>query len=205
VTPTIVAVLAAATLLASGCSSPPAYDEARPRASTTLGAVDGRTPHDDAGFASPPPVDEAAADLQERVLADGEVTPAEYEQATQATVDCVRAEGYTVEGPARYPDAPVYHSAPGADPRDYLYWAATGVDDDEAFYAVSDRCTAEWSERVEAAWQAQHAPSEEEVQAWLERAWECMRERGLPLSDPPTDEEADLSIQHGCRPWETGG
>lgn len=143
--------------------------------------------------------------LQDEVFADGIVTFAEYERAMTARVECLRAEGYDVEGPLAYPDGGL-SLAPGDDPRLSLSFqifgdlpAAENPADD-----VDIRCQSQWSLAIEAVWDAQNAPSEQEVQTWLERAWRCAAERGMPLSDPPTVDEAMLSVirPYNCTPWE---
>lgn len=144
--------------------------------------------------------------LQELVFADGEVTFAEYERATVAAIQCMRDEGFQVEGPLRYPDGGLLIVEPGHDPRLRLSLRAdVGNDPTDRFGRVNGRCRAQWSYAIEQVYLRQFAPSEEEVRAWLERAWACGRERGLPLSNPPTENEALDAVGQGCRPWETGG
>lgn len=149
-----------------------------------------------------PAYHEQGLEFQLPILADCVVTFAEYEQAVLAEVDCVRREGFEIEGPSSYPEGGmvVY---PGGDPRLFLYTWAVNVHDDEAFDDVSARCDAQWSYWVKAVWSAQHAPTESEVQAWLERAWECAAEQGFPISDPPTLDDAANAVfpGSGCEPW----
>lgn len=143
--------------------------------------------------------------LQREVFADGRVTFNEYERAMFAAIECMRDEGFNVEGPLRYPDGPLL-LAPGIDPRHRLTLLARGVppDPDDRFGGVNARCLAQWSYAIEQAYLRQFAPTPDEVRAWLERAWECLEEKGLPLSSPPTEQDATLSVLQGCRPWETG-
>lgn len=140
--------------------------------------------------------------LEVEVFADGVVTFDEYERAVYAAIECMRAEGFVIEGPHRYPDALFVTVGPGWDPSLLFTFAARDVDDDDRWTEVSDRCQAQWSYRIEQVWLEQNAPSEAEVQAWLDRAWTCLRERGAQLSDPPTPEEALQVTAYGCRPWE---
>lgn len=142
--------------------------------------------------------------LQQEVFADGVVTFAEYERAMTAAIQCMRDEGFNVEGPLRYPEGGFAVEA-GVDPRIRLELFARDVPDDpdDRFGQVHERCVAQWSYAIEQVWFRQNRPTEEEIRAWLERAWACRREKGLSISNPPTEEEAVHSVLYGCRPWET--
>lgn len=141
--------------------------------------------------------------LQEAIFADGVVTFDEYERAFAAAIQCMRDEGFDVEGPLRYPDGFVAVQ-PGFDPRLKLTLVAhVEGDENDRFGEVNARCQAQWSYAVEWVFLHQFAPTEAEIQAWLERAWECARRLGLPLSDPPTVEDAVNAVPP-CEPWEGG-
>jgi hypothetical protein len=160
-------------------------------------------------FDEPPPFDPGpdvgGRALQQAIFADGVVTHDEYERAYTAAIQCMRGEGFEVEGPLRYPDGPLVFTV-GADPRLRLTLAARpGDDPEDRFGEVNGRCLAQWSYAVEQVYLRQFAPTEDEFQAWLERAWECARDRGLPLSDPPTSQEASDAVLFGCQPWESDG
>jgi hypothetical protein len=85
-----------------------------------------------------------------------------------------------------------------------LSWTVTvrDADEDQRLSEVDARCESQWSYRIEQVWLRKHAPTQEEVRAWSERAWRCARERGLPLSDPPTEVDALDAVSFGCHPWE---
>jgi len=143
--------------------------------------------------------------LQNAVFADGEVTADEYERAMDAAIGCMRDEGFQVEGPLRYPDGYLVVE-PGMDPTLRLTLRATVSDEESDRYGeVNGRCQAQWSYAIEQVYLRQFRPSEAEVQAWLERAWTCLEERGEPISSPPTEEEAIGAVTLGCRPWEESG
>lgn len=141
--------------------------------------------------------------LQEVVFADGQVTFDEYERAMVATVQCMREEGFDVLGPLRYPEGPI-SIAPGIDPRHRLGVLARNVPaaEDGRWDEVSGRCQAQWSYAIEQVYLRQFNPTEEEIRAWLERAWVCLEDQGIELSNPPTEQEAVRSVAYGCEPWE---
>jgi hypothetical protein len=143
--------------------------------------------------------------MQESVLADGYLTFADYERAVRATVDCIREQGFAVDGPTRFPDAPFIVVVPGVDPSLRFVWTFEDVPDQGALDEVAESCRAQWSYWVEHAWDLQNEPSEQDIQAWLDRAWQCARDRDLPLSDPPTEDDATAAVAAGCRPWEGNG
>ena len=144
--------------------------------------------------------------VQKAILADGEVTFDEYEKAFTAGIQCMRDEGFDVEGPLRYPDG-VILIEPGADPRHRLGLLANNITqaEDERWNDVNQRCQVQWYYMVERIYFQQFDATEAEVQAWLERAWACAKEKGLELSNPPTESEAGHSVAFGCRPWENSG
>lgn len=181
------ALVAVITAVGIGCSPAPV-----PSATPIL--FHGRLPAD-------PGPDIGGRALQEAIFADGKVTFDEYERAFSAAIQCMRDEGFDVEGPLRYPDGYV-PVMPGFDPRLKLTLNAhVGEDAEDRFGEVNARCQAQWSYAVEWVFLHQFAPTEEEIQRWLERAWACAREHGLPVSDPPTVEEAIRAVPP-CEPWE---
>lgn len=143
--------------------------------------------------------------MQESILADDRVTFADYERAVRATVECIREQGFAVDGPTRFPDAPIIVVEPGADPSMRFVWTFPDVPEQVVRDEVAEGCRAQWSYWVERAWELQNEPSEQDIQDWLERAWQCARDRDLALSDPPTEEDATAAIAAGCRPWEGSG
>ncbi len=157
-------------------------------------------------FDDPLPVDPGSdvggRALQEQIFADGQVSFDEYERAFAAAVQCMRDEGFDVEGPLHYPDGYLVVE-PGWDPRHWLTSRAhTGDDPTDLYGEVNARCQAQWSYAVGTVYRRQFQPSEAEVQAWLEQAWQCAREKSLQVSAPPTVDEAMTAVTFGCRPWE---
>jgi hypothetical protein len=139
--------------------------------------------------------------LQQEIFADGEVTSDEYERAVTATVQCIRDEGFGVDGPLRYPEGYTV-TVPGYDPSLWLlYRIDAGDDPQDRAGDVDGRCQAQWSFAVQAVYTRQFEPTEEEIRAWLQRAWDCAKEKGLPLSSPPTVQEATDVVAFDCRPW----
>ncbi len=180
--------LVALALAAIACSPAP---------TATPIVFDEPLPHD-------PGPDVGGRALQEEIFADGAVTFDEYERAFTAAIQCMRDEGFDVQGPLRYPEGYLV-VVPGWDPKHWLGSRASVGDDPQDRYGdVNGRCQAQWSYAVGAVYRRQFEPSEEEIQAWLRRAWDCARAKGLALSNPPTVEEASDAVPFGCRPWERG-
>ncbi len=118
-----------------------------------------------------------------------------------AAIQCMRDEGFEVQGPLKYPDG-VLVVEPGFDPRLRLTLLAHGINSDSARWdAVNRSCKAQWSYAIEQVYLRQFSPSQTEMRAWLERAWACMEEQGIALSNPPSEQEAVDSVGHGCEPW----
>jgi hypothetical protein len=142
--------------------------------------------------------------LQAEIFADGEVTAAEYERAYAKGLECMRNEGFDVVGPLKFGDsrAPIAIE-PGVDPRPRLSSFAHDPDPpgEDRFGPVNARCQAQWSYAVEQVFLERFAPTEEETQAWIERAWDCMRTNGHPINDPPTLQDAMASVAYDCEPW----
>lgn len=158
---------------------------------------EGRLPFD-------PGPDVGGTALQEEVFADGEVTFDEYERAMEAAVQCMRDEGFEVDGPLRYPDGPIAIE-PGMDPTQRLTLRARVANDPtDRFGEVNGRCLAQWAYAIEQEYLRPFEPTEAQIRDWLERAWTCLEERGGSVSSPPTAEEAMDAVRLGCRPWETG-
>ncbi len=184
---TSIFALAAALWLATACSSIPAASPI---------TFNEPLPFD-------PGPDVGGPALQREIFADGQVTFDEYERAVTAAIGCIRDEGFRVEGPLRYPDGYIVVT-PGSDPRRSLtYRISPGDDPQDRAGEVDGRCQAQWSYAVSAVHVRQVEPTEDEIQSWLQRAWDCAREKGLPVSTPPTVKEATDAVVFDCRPWET--
>lgn len=152
-----------------------------------------------------PGPDEGGSALRDEIFADFRVTFDEYERAVTAAVECMRRQGFDIEGPTRYPDGAYAVIVPGMDPTKVLTWAAVNPADEDRWLEVSGTCQAQWLYHVEAVWKLQNEPSERDVQEWLSRAWTCGAGKGLELSEPPTIDEALEAVNLGCRPWEPVG
>lgn len=152
--------------------------------------------------------DPAGLQLAATVFADGEVSFAEYERAMAATVTCITSNGFEVNGPLRYPDGFLV-VVPGVNPNIYLsYEVLMGDESDEetelALSAVMEQCDVQWRWWIEQVWLRQHEPSEIDIQRWLDRAWECARQRGYEISEPPSADDDLHKVVFpgsGCEPW----
>lgn len=148
------------------------------------------------------PVSDESVALHREVFGDGEVTFSDYERAIGAAAQCLRDFGYEVEGPFRYGEGGSIHIEPGVDPNQIISFHA--VDPPDSFSADSETCQGLWQWRIEDAWFTLIAPTEQEIQVWLEAAWDCAREMGISISDPP-DFAIDSGLipfgPDGCEPW----
>lgn len=86
---------------------------------------------------------ESASEFQRDILADQEVTGAEYERAMAATVQCLQDEGLPVE------------VRPGSDDRPFDYTMGPFATEEEADEAtrVEDECRERFSQVVALVWQ----------------------------------------------------
>lgn len=174
---------------------PVVNDEVRQRVQQTM----------DTPLLADPGPDVGGLTAQRIALDDYVVTPAEYEQAMRASIACIEAEGFSVHSFGRGSEGAIRIIAAGVDPDLFFTWSYLADDrSGTALSDVEDRCRAQWSSWIESVWEMQNAPTEQERQAWLERAWACAREQGQHLSDPPTEGEALMATGGDCRPWEAG-
>lgn len=142
---------------------------------------------------------EASALFHKEVFADGEVTRAEYERSKFASADCLRELGHTVLGPIEFGPDTGRLVFVGGDPRDYLHWLIVEPGDTASDDGML--CQELWDFTVSHVWLSIHTPTELERQLWLTAAWDCARDKDLPLSDPPTEREAADAVAFGCEPW----
>lgn len=141
--------------------------------------------------------DGAGRAFQDDLLEDGHVTRDEYEAAVTATVDCIREAGLRVDFPS---DGEVIIDV-AVDPAELLTFAVH-VPDGVHSGDTAARCQAEWSFRVEQAWQDQLTPAEEERRKAVEAALACGRERGQEVTGSEERDAFQAVMEHGCRPWE---
>jgi hypothetical protein len=120
---------------------------------------------------------QTTSDFQRGLLADGVITPAEYEQATFAYIACLD-------------DAGIPHSVPelttarGATPKWRFQigpWPSAAELTD-----VDNRCREENSSEIEEAWSLQEAPSQEEIDAVRDTAVACANAAGFSFADYDT-------------------
>ncbi|MEX2323520.1 MAG: hypothetical protein WEA29_07090 [Acidimicrobiia bacterium] len=194
-------------VLLAGCGGSPA-PAVSPISSIPFDEI--RSPHFIGPDALDPGPDRGGRALKSEVFADGVVRFDEYERAMDAYAQCVREEGFPVDGPSVQSPQVGALIAPGEDPGDLLIVSFPGVFDaseSERLSLADIRCQEEWRYAIEFVWREQNRATGEDLQRWLDRAWECARLRGFPLSDPPTEIEAVMSAHDGfagdgCVPWE---
>ncbi|MEX2323527.1 MAG: hypothetical protein WEA29_07125 [Acidimicrobiia bacterium] len=182
-------VLVALAFVATACSSIAQTEPSEELSSCErIELINSRPSPDDPG------PDIGGIAMREEVFADCDVTRDEYERAVLAAVECVRGDGYVVEGPYEVPPHP------GRYPPGPLHFAAQEA---PGVAETLDRCTAQWLHQIEMAWFDLNQPSEKEKTGWLERLWECARIMGSDLPDPPLHEDDWARVvAMGCRPWE---
>jgi hypothetical protein len=129
----------------------------------------------------------ATTQFQRELLADGEVTFAEYERATLATIDCLESAGLVVEGP--HPrngvDSRFLEYSYGFDeiPRDQLEFT------NQRMFALGDACEREFRFDVARVWEHQHLLTPEERERQRELLIDCLQAGGVEIADNATDED----------------
>ena len=128
-------------------------------------------------------------EYQRTLLVDGQVTFAEYEQATRAATACIKdggIDGLTVNGPAPKP----------GDSK-FLIWDVQweGSADDKAFQDLQDRigalkeqCQREYELDVSRVWHRQHALEPERRDALKLQVVECLKAEGASVDAGSTYE-----------------
>jgi hypothetical protein len=142
--------------------------------------------------------------FQREILADGNVTFAEYERSTLATIRCLEAAGFVVEGP--FPRN-------GTDTRylDFSYEARARAGETaesvaRRLQADGNGCEQQFRSAVARVWEYQHllTPAQREGQRTLLIA--CLRAGGLTIADDASEAEVvrvsftrDNPAAAGCR------
>ncbi|MGE3074204.1 MAG: hypothetical protein AB7N24_13205 [Dehalococcoidia bacterium] len=118
-----------------------------------------------------------AGEEQAAMLADGEVSFDEYEQAILSTIKCISDAGITVGTPElKY------------QRRYYWYdWNIPGEKADELFPKL-DACTGAWLPIVD-AWYLENAPTEEEISMGRRALVTCLRDDGIDIPVEPTEQD----------------
>lgn len=113
---------------------------------------------------------EGASDYQKTILADGQVTPAEYERAVRDAARCAEGEGLVVDGPTTHPDGTTL-----------MLTLSTSEGDDEAeAERLFDECWAEHTEAVAQVWQEHNIPSAQDRAEQLAALRACLQDAGVP-------------------------
>ncbi|HHQ49614.1 MAG TPA: hypothetical protein ENK19_12125 [Acidobacteria bacterium] len=206
---------AAAVLAATACSGSPA-GPAGPTTAMSVGldgspvattAVVSSTTSVGVPDRSPPRLQDDLPEFQARIVADGEVSFAEYEEAVLATVRCLRARGVEVIGPYLESEAgrygrPVFTVGP-RDPSRFYLWSLTspteeGIEDAERQNAA---CRAEYLDAVEVLYTWLNEPSEEEWADWYRRLEACLKANGVEVPAGDRSTLSSFAVEHrdlGC-------
>lgn len=114
---------------------------------------------------------------QLEMLADGEVTFQEYEQAILSTITCISDAGITVGTPELKYQRKYY----------WYDWEIPGDKADELFPKL-DACTGAWLPIVD-AWYLEIAPTEEEISAGRRALVTCLRDAGIDIPVEATEQD----------------
>jgi len=114
---------------------------------------------------------------QLEMLADGEVTFQEYEQAILSTITCISNAGITVGTPELKYQRKYY----------WYDWEIPGDKADELFPKL-DACTGAWRPIVD-AWYLEIAPTEEEILAGRRALVTCLRDAGIDIPVEATEQD----------------
>ncbi len=131
--------------------------------------------------------EEEGVAFQEALLADGEVSFADYERAVFTSAQCAREAGVPVRGPmterqAREQDG-AFRFSPGRNP-DLLYtWWISSPNPEEldAVLAAVEACRRDFLEIVERAWFEATTLSAAAEASWLSQVKECIEEAGIEI------------------------
>lgn len=112
-----------------------------------------------------------ASEFGREIVADGEVTAAEYERAVLATKRCIEDEGFAVEGPTL--------AANGVLLDLVIVNGGEDADGNSRVRPVYDRCSGEFLEPVSMVYAEQQVPSEEERREQLASLVTCFEDAGV--------------------------
>lgn len=118
-----------------------------------------------------------ASGFQAALLADGELTPAEYERAVLAQVGCMEDAGYVAIGPVP------------SRGHQIVYNFGAGKSDPDALGTTYDDCYARYLDVVEPVWAYLHQPTEQEKQAEIHVLSSCLSDAGADVPGSPTYSE----------------
>jgi hypothetical protein len=134
--------------------------------------------------ASPAPEPAEPHGLQDLVLADGQVTKAEYERLVLAEVECVRSAGFVVFGP-EWTSGDRYFVYSLSDPSD------------SGDLSQADACTREFSERALVVYFEQVRQTIEEDEEVMGEFRECLSDAtGLDLRTASLEELSEVQLQN---------
>ncbi len=118
-----------------------------------------------------------AGDEQLSMLADGQISFDEYEQAILSTIKCISDAGISV-GPPELKYRRKY----------YTYdWEIPGDRADELFPKL-DACTSAWRPVVD-GWYLENTPTEEEISSARRALVACLRDAGIDIPAEPTEQD----------------
>ncbi len=151
---------------------------------------DSRSGHEGPKTAPPPPslasgVGGVDRSFQAKILNDGQVTFAEYDEAFLAYVSCAGQRGWVPVAPPRLTSRRLYDyqfTRPNSDP-------AAGASERARWEGDLRTCEAMFFDEVQRAWVVKTAPSQQELQAARDALGACLRD--AQVSDVPAHPTAE--------------
>lgn len=141
------------------------------------------------GAAEPTRLPDAPSSFEAGLLTDGHIDFAEYTQAYDAGVSCMREGGLNVDGPnldsgGRFYDYSVSYDMALDAPVDQLTAVDTEVD------RIMSECDREFLDHVEVQWTADSQPTSKEVESAKSDFEQCLRQASATgLVESPTIDE----------------
>ena len=125
------------------------------------------------------------SEFQRTIVEDGTVDRSEYERAVLATIGCLEDSGVWVSDPAYDPSTEVYS---------FDFGGAENDQEAELMEATYDRCYKQYQDLVDEVWAIQHAPTQQEEQAFYGRILRCVAELGYDIDTDPTTDNLNRAI-----------
>jgi hypothetical protein len=134
---------------------------------------------------------ENVSEFQRALIADGTVTPDEYEQAVLGTQACLDEHGIPHGSPRLLTElaVPLWDYVIGPVPEDEA----------DRMNAVHDECFDEHERAVGAVWYFQERPAQRDIESLQASVLACLREHGIDAADYDTFIATESSLSSADR------